>query len=102
MSARVTFLALLVLLAGCGPQEGTVIIVRASGVNSTGGSEGCAQPIDRFLDALDQDRRAGRLSQTKFDQARGDMRTIRTTCETGSEPDAIRQLGVVKARYGYQ
>jgi hypothetical protein len=96
-----TIWAFAVLLVGCGESEPTQTTIVARLLDTIEGPESCARPMEDFIAAIDRDLAAGRLNQSSHSQIRADLRTLRSTCETGNDVDALRQLGTVKHRYGY-
>jgi hypothetical protein len=101
MSARVTFLAAILLLGpAAAARAETRIIVRTAPDYS--GHPECSKALVEFDESIDEDVRSGNLNRSVYTRIRGDLRTIRSTCKTGNGTDALHQLSTVKHRYGYR
>jgi hypothetical protein len=97
-----TFLALALGLAACGPTDPSPAVIVVRQVGAPPGPAECAEPIRQFVEVLDRDVAAGRMDQSMHTRIVGELRTVRSACDSGGEDDANHQLGVVKARYGYR
>lgn len=102
MSAKVTFLAALVLAGICpaaaASAQSTVIVTIHRGIN---GHPECSRAIEEFVAVIDSDVETGNLNRSAYTRIVADLRTIKSACVTGNEKDVLRRLSVVKHRYGY-
>ena len=101
MSAKVTFLAALLVLLASASVAHAKSTVTARIARDNAGQPECAGAIGEFFAVLDSDVETGNLDRSAYTRIVADLRTIKATCVSGNARDALRQLGVVKHRYGY-
>jgi hypothetical protein len=102
MSARVTFLAVAVLLGGMAAAAHAEVTIVVRQAPDYSGHPDCSHAIAEFDEIIDSDVRTGNLNRSVHTRIKGDLRTIRSGCKTGNGVDAMRQLSAVKHRYGYR
>jgi hypothetical protein len=101
-TTMLTFASL--LLAGCvatGENGGAVVIPGAVNYHVAAAS-GCGQAIAAFEAVIDSDAQTGNLNKSVYRRVTADLVAVKNSCAAGRDPEATRQLGVVKARYGYR
>lgn len=102
MSARVTFLAVIALLGAVATAAHAQMTVVVRPAPDYSGHPDCSRAIAEFDDVIGNDVRTGNLNRSVHTRITGDLRTIRSACKTGNGIDAMRQLSIVKHRYGYR
>jgi hypothetical protein len=84
MSARVTFLAALILMAGCGAA-----------------SAACASAISDFETIITNDAETGNLDKSVYRRIVAELAPVKRNCGAGHDAEASRALAAIKARHGY-
>lgn len=85
MSARVTFLAVAVLLAGTGAV-----------------SAACAPAIAEFESIIDSDLKTGNVAKRVHARVVSELTSVKAACAAGRDAEATRALAAVKSRHGYR
>ena len=85
MSARMTFLAALLVVAGAGEANAA-----------------CSGDIAEFDKITSSDASTGNLNKRVYDKIVAEMAPVKANCAAGRDAEAIRGLAAVKARHGYR
>lgn len=84
MSAKMTFLAALILAAGC-----------------SSASAACADAIAQFETIINSDVETGNLNRSVYRRIVAELGPVKAKCAAGHDAEAMRGLGPVKSRHGY-
>jgi len=84
MSARVTFLAVLIVMANCGAA-----------------SAACGDAIAEFETVINNDVETGNVDKSVYRRIVAELAPVKRTCAAGHDAEASRALAAVKARHGY-
>ena len=84
MSARVTFLAAMLLVCA-GPAAAA-----------------CAVTIPEFESIVTNDVNTGNLSRSVYNRIIAEMSPVKAQCSAGRETEASRGLAAIKSRHGYR
>lgn len=84
MSAKVTFLAALILMTGCDPASGA-----------------CANLIAEFEAVINNDAETGNLDKSVYRRIVAELTPVKRSCAAGHDAEAGRALLSVKSRHGY-
>ena len=84
MSARMTFLALAILLGSAGAA-----------------SAACGGAIDEFESIINRDVASGNLNKNVHKRIGADLSRARSDCIAGRDVQATTALAAIKKRYGY-
>jgi len=85
MSARVTFLATLVMLASTGSALAA-----------------CGSAIAEFDSIIDSDLKTGNVAKRVHARMVSELGPVKATCASGRDAEATRALAAVKSRHGYR
>lgn len=85
MSARVTFLAGLLLISGAAQA-----------------SAACSGDIAEFEKIATSDAETGNLNKSVYRRIASELEHVRANCAAGHEAEAMRGLAAVKSRHGYR
>jgi hypothetical protein len=86
MSARVTFLAVAVLLISGAAQA----------------SAACSGDIAEFEKIASSDAETGNLNKSVYRRIANELGSVKANCAAGRDAEAVRGLAAVKSRHGYR
>lgn len=85
MSARVTFLAVLLVFGGCGAA-----------------SAACGSAISEFEAIITSDVNTGNLAKRVHARIITELGPVKANCTAGRDAEATRALAAIKSRHGYR
>ncbi|MET0605815.1 MAG: hypothetical protein ABWZ80_05120 [Beijerinckiaceae bacterium] len=63
---------------------------------------GCAAEVARFQAIMDNDLATGHTTKSVYDRVSGEIAAARSTCASGSDALAVRQIAATKSKFGYR